>query len=198
MNLEEARASGSKRYFTGKPCKRGHVAERSTLSKKCSQCHLEDGRARYARNIDRERKRSSEYHAANKQRRVKVRAANYLANRDAVRKRHAVWMAENKDRWKEYMASIPERLREYAAQYRAQKLRATPPWLTVDDRAEIAALYAEASRLERETGIPHHVDHIIPLRGDYVCGLHVPSNLQILTKDENLRKSNRWEDTQAD
>lgn len=69
---------------------------------------------------------------------------------------------------------------------RAAKLRATPSW--VDDKP-IAEIYAEADRQTELTGIHHVVDHIVPLQGNGVCGLHVSWNLQILTKSENSSKS---------
>ena len=62
-----------------------------------------------------------------------------------------------------------------------------------EDLEKIEWFYREAKRLFKETGIPHHVDHIIPLQGKYVSGLHVPTNLQILTASENSTKGNRFE-----
>jgi len=76
---------------------------------------------------------------------------------------------------------------------RTKALRARiPRWLTDEHWEQINAKYLEAKRLTEETGIVHHVDHEIPLRGKLVSGLHVPWNLQVLTRDENLRKANSF------
>lgn len=72
----------------------------------------------------------------------------------------------------------------------AAKINATPRWLTADHHAEIARIYADCRRETDETCVPHEVDHIIPLRGIDVCGLHVPWNLRVITAYENRRKSN--------
>jgi hypothetical protein len=77
------------------------------------------------------------------------------------------------------------------AKRRSSKLQRTPPWLNKDHLKQIAQYYQQAKQLQKETGIVHHVDHIIPLQGKTVSGLHVPWNLQILTASENIIKSNK-------
>jgi len=77
------------------------------------------------------------------------------------------------------------------SQYRAAKSQSIPGWLTAGHRQEMAHFYRRAEQLTLETGLPYQVDHIVPLRGLVVCGLHVPWNLQVITKTENVRKSNR-------
>jgi hypothetical protein len=75
-----------------------------------------------------------------------------------------------------------------SAERRAAQRKQMPGWA---NREAIKQIYKEAQRLTRETGIPHHVDHIYPLISEYVSGLHVEDNLQILQATENLKKSNK-------
>lgn len=77
------------------------------------------------------------------------------------------------------------------ARRRAAKLKQCPAWLSSGMKLEILGLYSKAQLLSTLTGVKHHVDHIIPLQGVSVRGLHVPWNLQIITKTENLKKGNR-------
>lgn len=71
-------------------------------------------------------------------------------------------------------------------------LDATPDWLTIEQLADIAALYFKARYLSKRSGIPHVVDHVIPLNHPEVCGLHVPWNLQVITAAENAHKKNSY------
>ena len=71
---------------------------------------------------------------------------------------------------------------------RAFLKNAVPSWANSGETKEI---YRKASELEKETGIKHHVDHIVPLNSKLVCGFHVANNLQILTASENMRKHNK-------
>lgn len=69
--------------------------------------------------------------------------------------------------------------------YQLSKIQQTPPWV---DSREIRAVYAESRAKTESTGVPHAVDHIIPLSGGVVCGLHVPWNLQVMTAKANQDK----------
>jgi hypothetical protein len=79
------------------------------------------------------------------------------------------------------------RLKDSKKRRYATQMNASPEWR---DKAKIRAIYAEAKRKTKETGIAHHVDHIYPLQGVISCGLHVHQNLRVITKLENCTKSN--------
>ena len=81
-----------------------------------------------------------------------------------------------------YQKEEPNRWREYSAKRRAGNLKATPKWANID---KIKAIYNNC-----KSG--YQVDHIVPLQGKTVCGLHVETNLQYLTEKENLIKSNKF------
>lgn len=70
-----------------------------------------------------------------------------------------------------------------------------PDWV---DRAELKKLWNECRRLERETGVPYTIDHIIPLNHPKVCGLSVPWNMQVMTHKANMAKGNKWNPDQLD
>jgi len=78
------------------------------------------------------------------------------------------------------------------AKHRAAKLKRTPKWLTKDDLWVIQEAYSLAKEREKCTGIKWHVDHVLPLQGNLISGLHVPNNLQVITAYDNLSKSNKY------
>ena len=120
----------------------------------------------------------------------------YLANRDKRIQYSREWYAANRERAVAvsiaYQRNHRDKTRAKIAAYKATKRTVTPAWA---DRATIRAVYLKARLLTVNTGIPHHVDHIVPLTSKVVCGLHNQFNLQILTNIENIRKGNRtWPD----
>jgi hypothetical protein len=110
-------------------------------------------------------------------------------NQEVIRTYNRDWRSNNPSYGADWRASNRERCRAYLANYRGRKAFATPLWADAD---EIAAVYAEAVRLTRETGIPHEVDHIIPISGKLVCGLHVQGNLRAIPATANRMKSNSF------
>lgn len=88
-------------------------------------------------------------------------------------------------------ARYADKARPRRAQQRAKRLLRIPPWA---DMREIAAIYLECAEKCRRTDRPYEVDHIVPLLGETVSGLHVANNLRIITKRANREKRNRFED----
>lgn len=121
----------------------------------------------------------------------------YFENKEHKLAYATQWRSENVEMRKvanaRWAKANPHKVNALIAKRTAAKFRATVSWSSQD---AIEAIYAEALRLSRETGIRHDVDHIVPLQGKTVSGLHWEGNLQILTKTENLSKSNRyWPDS---
>jgi hypothetical protein len=98
------------------------------------------------------------------------------------------FLPKSREYHREYRRLHPELSAMYSAARTAAKLNATPFWCDFD---AVAKIYERARKLSIETGIDYEVDHIVPLRGKHVRGLHVPYNLQILTRTENRRKHNK-------
>lgn len=109
------------------------------------------------------------------------------------------WYENNTEYAKERMKDISKRWKEEnrdkynakAAKYRSSKLQATPSWLTDEDFKKIETEYSLALWTSVVMGSSYHVDHIIPLQGKTVCGLHVPWNLRVIPASVNISKGNR-------
>ena len=184
-NRADAKAQGAKHYFTGKPCKHGHIALRETKGS-CVECRKLEHQASYANRKD----YFAEYNRSDRGKENKRKY--YDQNKDVV---IAKALAAPKDlkqaRRDKYDRLNPEQRKARCSARRARFKQATPKWLTAEQKKEIRDKYLEAQQLIRATGKRFEVDHIEPILGEDVCGLHVPWNLQILLKEDNLKKSNK-------
>ena len=185
---KEAKETGATHYFTGEPCTRGHVALRK-IKGSCVECIKEDWV------IDNERRKGKPKTEA-------AKAAGrryYEKNREIVIARAAARPPEEKRRNRaEYKDRNVDIVRADTSVRKRRHREATPTWLTKDERLKMRELYVQARKLTSITGERYVVDHIIPLRGEGVCGLHVPWNLKVITQEENLRKSNKMIDPNPD
>jgi hypothetical protein len=170
ISREQAKLQNLKRYFTGNPCSKGHTAERYVGNRHCSVCQLEKAKNWIKLNPEKKSLHTKMYYQRNPE--VKAAANNryYKSNKDKVKKTQSLYKKNNRGKY-----------RFYSASRRALEAMATPCWSDLDQIKEIYLNCPEG----------HQVDHIIPLKGKLVCGLHVPENLQYLTKEDNLKKSNK-------
>jgi hypothetical protein len=182
----EAKAIGAKYYFTGEPCKHGHIAPRKTKGV-CVECMRIEWEESNAKRKDKPKSEASK--AAAKR--------YYERNREAVIARAAARPAEERRRHKDlYNERNPEYRKAQTSLRKRRHREATPPWVTAEQKKQMRSLYLEAQRMTKITGERYVVDHIVPLLSECVCGLHVPWNLRVITQEENLKKSNKIVDTQ--
>ena len=102
------------------------------------------------------------------------------------------WHERNPEYLKEHYKANKERYVAARARRRAAQESATPTWLTAIDKAMVQEMYDVSEARYIQTGIKHHVDHIVPINGKNVAGMHVPWNLQVITAHENLSKGWRF------
>lgn len=114
------------------------------------------------------------------------------SRREANKLRARLWREKNPQQAKERVSAWQKQNRDRCSvigrRYTAKKLKALPPWLNAEQESLIEAIYQNRDLLTKLTGVPHEVDHIVPLQGQSVCGLHVPWNLQVITKEQNVSK----------
>ena len=160
-------------YVTGKPCKRGHMAARYTSIRKCVVCCKEDRISWDLKNPERRKKWRRDFM-------TKFRTEHIDVARARVRVCQPAYQRANRAK---YAA--------HSARHYADKDQRTPVWA---DRKKIEDFYKIRDAAVELFEESFHVDHIIPLRGKRVSGLHVHTNLQVLRGIENLRKTNSFED----
>lgn len=162
--MKEAKQKNLKRYFTGKPCKNDHICERYVRGG-CVECSKESSKLWCIENKEINTNRAVKWNNDNKDRRRQI-----CRN----------WQIRNADK-----------ANANTAKRRATLLNATPAWLTKEHLDRIELFYMCSEENELTFGKPYEVDHIVPLQGKNVCGLHVPWNLQVITKSDNRSKKNK-------
>lgn len=146
----------------------------------CHECHRERNREWYRENRKQHNKKAVDWRKANPEKAKEIWQAFHHRNKEKRAAQHAEWAGRNRGK-----------RNATSAKRKAAKLRATPKWV---NWGKVRAIYRQAKRLQDFTGVPMHVDHIVPLQGDNVCGLHWEGNLQILSASENIAKFNRWDE----
>jgi len=169
INMTTAKKQGLKRYFTGNPCVHGHVVERLVSNSDCVECN---------------RTKVKVWQKNNPQRNVAKSLKSRNKNQISIAQHKAtnsVWKLSNKSK-----VNAATRKRQ------AAQLQRTPSWLNESHHLAIVEIYQESIDLAQLLGEWYEVDHIVPLQGKTVSGLHVPWNLQVITARENRIKNNRW------
>jgi hypothetical protein len=157
------------------------------LMKTCSKCKESKDLSQF----DKNKAKASGLHSACKACRKEQRKAYYDNNKEAHHSRTKRWAENNREAWnnlfKKAYRKNPSHYIRKAATRRSYQISATPPW---SEKELIEKVYLKAS----DYGA--HVDHIVPLKSDVVCGLHVWANLQLLPPTDNISKGNRsWPDS---
>lgn len=196
MKRAEAKIQGLKFYCTGKPCKHGHLSDRYTSTAICVTCVQLAGVDRYKNNREAQYGAWRKWYESNKDihsARVKCWQA---ANKDKTREDAKMWAAANPekvaDKTKRYRAAHPDKVTAWAVASVARRAKRIPAWLSADDKWMLQEAYALAKQRTQMFGFVWEVDHIIPLRGATVSGLHVPTNVQVIPKALNRSKRNEF------
>ena len=151
-------------------------------------------RAYYSANKEKVAAASRAWQLANKEKSRAYRKVRYEKNKEHVKATAKAWRLANKEKvkadWRAWYEANPGKVAEHTVKRRAAKLHRTVSW---SNKKLIAQVYKQAKELTIETGEPYHVDHIIPLQGKLVSGLHVETNLQVIPATDNLTKSNKFQ-----
>jgi len=159
--------------YSGKPCRNGHEGTRYVNDRRCVACRTEEWEKRRALRAE----YAKEWAAKNPDKK-KANFANWRAkNVERDRFNSTDWQQNNRPK---AIAAIAKR--------KAALLQRTPRWANL---VEIQKFDDEAAMMTLRTGVPHEVDHIYPLQGKTVSGLHVAENLRVIPARENRRKGNR-------
>ena len=165
-------------YWPSAPCKHGHNSPYYKRGHRCAECRQLVCLSWRRTNPEKEREKSKQWRDRNREHLRKLARQRYM-NNPSKRERDRAWKKAH-----------PHIFAALQVKREAAKKRRTPKWA---DMAMIKWVYSCAPIFSRETGIAHHVDHVVPLNGENVCGLHVHQNLTIIPATENMRKKNKWD-----
>ena len=186
---------GLKTYNTGKPCKHGHFSDRYVQGA-CIECVRLQTQKWKINNPEKQKQAMRKWWENNKDvhnTRVKRWQA---ANKDKTRVDAKAWAASNPEKvaakTKRYRDAHPDKVTAWAVASVAKRAKRVPVWLTEDDKWMLREAYALAKQRTKLFGFMWEVDHIIPLRGVTVSGLHVPTNVQVIPKTLNRSKRNEF------
>jgi hypothetical protein len=182
ITKEQARLQGLTRFYTGVPCKAGHIADRLVSKNCCIECkRIRERKNKNKREYEKQRYIDNRDYILSK---VKTRR---IEKKDIISEYQQKWRLFNKDKTREYRKENKHLYAHHAALRRKKVRQATPPWADLEKIKEIYRLAAEKTSTE---GVKYEVDHIIPISNSIVSGLHWEGNLQIISKKENNKKSN--------
>ena len=195
--------------FFGKLCKHhpDKSGERSIAFRGCVWCNREKATANYKNNKEKVLASNAKWKAQNPEKKAAADAAWAANNRARSNAIKQAWRERNRDkdraigkRWREqnrdrslanklaWVKKNPERVSHLKAKRRGVEKKAMPAWA---NEFFILEAYALARLRTKMLGFPWHVDHIVPLQSDSVCGFHVEHNLQVIPGSVNQSKSNR-------
>lgn len=192
ITRSQAKQLGLKRYFTGQACPSGHVSDRAVNSGTCCEC---------------KKIASSKWHQANGEHASAYgKIYRHIKGDQLLQKKRSyqkAWAASNREAKRANDAAYESKMREQrnakflsacaakTKRYEAVRSGQMPGWA---DKDCISGLY-ELAAMFRRTGMKVEVDHVVPLQGKTVTGLHTHDNLQLMPKTRNASKSNRhWPD----
>lgn len=158
-----------------------NITQKDGYSNYCKPCKAEADKAYRLQNKEKIKELKQQYYLNTIDQQKEKRKQDYLANPNSYKTRAKEWKRNNKAK---HNASCMFR--------HAKKLKATPSWLTAEQKQAIECKYSVAKMLTLYGTQNWEVDHVIPLQGEDVCGLHVPWNLQVITEAENCRKRNKY------
>lgn len=199
---QEAKALGLSRCYGSVCSKHEELEGLRYVSGACVACAREALKRSRANNPERTREQKKKDYAKFVakpdlvQRKKENDAAYRQKNWGAIYQFKLAWNKENADKVKLYASRVRKnhkgKLNAHTVSRRLAKLQRTPSWLTADDNWMLEQAYELAALRTKLFGFAWHVDHIVPLQGKLVSGLHTPLNIQVIPGADNVRKGNRF------